>query len=94
MSDPRYITGGDATAYGINSYVENGDDHDADQDGDHAVGHDFHHAFTRAVDVGVLHELGLHGWQGREHDEAEDEVCDGGAEKRESDAGVVHGHSC
>jgi hypothetical protein len=84
--------GGDAPACRINFCVENGDDHDADQDGDHAVGHDLHHALMRAVDVGVLHELGLQGWHGAEHDEAIDEVGDGGAERRESDAGVVHGH--
>ena len=66
---------------------------EADQDGDHIVGHDFRHAVMRAVDVGVLHELGLHGWHGAEHDEAVDEVGDGSAERRESYAGVVHGHS-
>ena len=83
--------GGDATACRINFCVENGDDHDADQDCDRAVGHNFHNAVMRAVDVGVLHELGLHAWQGTEYGEAVDEVGDGGAERRESDAGVVHG---
>src|SRR5271170_3858432 len=32
--------GGEATAGRINFGVEHGDDHDADEDGDHAVGHD------------------------------------------------------
>ena len=77
----------------INSCVENGDDHDTDQDRDHAVGHDFHHAVVRAVDVGVLHEFGLHAGQGGKHGEAVNEVGDGSAERRESDVGVVQGHS-
>jgi hypothetical protein len=38
-------SGYDAAARGIDFCVENGDDHDADEDGDHAEGHDFHHAF-------------------------------------------------
>lgn len=83
--------GGDATACGIDFCVENGDDHDADQDRDDVVGHDLHHVVMRAVDVGVLHELRLHAWQGAEHDEAATEIGDGCAEKRESDAKVVHG---
>src|SRR5882762_4941941 len=77
----------------INSCVENGDDHDTDQDRDHAVGHDFHHAVVRAVDVGVLHEFGLHTGKGGKHGEAVNEIGDGSAERRKSDVGVVHGHS-
>ena len=77
----------------INSCVENGDDHDTDQDRDHALGHDFHHAVARAVDVGVLHEFGLHTGQGGKHGEAVNEIGDGSAERRKSDVGVVHGHS-
>lgn|SRR5579871_61812 len=83
--------GGDATACRINFCVENSDDHDADQDGDHAVGHNFHYAVMRAVDVGVLHELGFHGWHGTEYDEAVYEVGDGRDQRGEDDAGVVHG---
>jgi hypothetical protein len=89
----KVYAGGDVTTCRIDLRVENGDDHDANQDGNHAVGHHFHDAVMRAVDVGVLHELGLHSWYGAKHDEAVYEVGDGSAERRESDAGVVHGHS-
>ena len=85
--------GGEATAGRINFGVERGDDHDADEDGDHAVGHDFHHGVLGAVDVGILLELALHAGQGGEQGEAEHEVGDGGAERGESEVGVVHGYS-
>ena len=60
---------------------QHGDDRDADQDGEHAEGHEFHHAILRAVDAGVFLEFGFHRRQGGEHGEAENEVGDGGAEK-------------
>ena len=83
----------DAAVSGVNFCIENGDNHDADEDAHHAVRHDFHHAFLRAVDVGVLLEFGFHGRPCGEHDEAVDEVSDRGPEGGQCNAGVVHGHT-
>ena len=74
--------------------VENGDDHDGDEDGDHAVGHHLHHLVLGTIDVGVLHEFSFHGWPCSEHGKAIDKVGDHTPERGQCNAGVVHGHSC
>ena len=83
----------DATADRIDFGVEHGDHHDADQDGDHAVRHDFHHAVLRSVNIGIFHKFRFHLWDAGEQGEAENEVGDGGAERCVGDVGIVHGLS-
>src|SRR5258707_199120 len=72
----------------------NDDDHDGDEDCDHAVGHHFHHLVLGTIDVGVLHEFSFHGWPCSEHGEAIDRVGDHSPEGGQCNAGVVHTHSC
>ena len=49
--------GSDAAVSGIDFCEENGHDYDADEDGDHTVGHHLHHLALWPIDVGVLHQF-------------------------------------
>ena len=87
----EFQAGEGVSAEWVDLGLQDGDGHDADEDGNYAEGHDLHHLVFGAVEVGVLFELGLHGGQSGEHDEAVDEVGDGGGESGEEDVEVVHG---
>src|SRR5271168_2676413 len=83
----------DVATSGIDFCVEDGDDYDRDENGDHAVWHHLHHLVLGTIDIGILHEFSFHGWPCGEHDKAINKVGDHSPKGGQCNASVVHCHS-